>query len=69
MNKLLNEIRKSNFIKSFTSEIKKFKHRYRSRKLLSKLSDELLNDIGLTRAEANLEAGKYFGRVKLIKRL
>lgn len=35
-------------------------HRYRSRTLLAQLDDYMLKDIGVTRAEAQLEAGKPF---------
>ncbi len=35
-------------------------HRYRSRALLAQLDDYMLKDIGVTRAEAQLEASKPF---------
>lgn len=40
--------------------LKQWQHNYRSRKALSQLDDDLLKDIGLTRALAIAEASKPF---------
>lgn len=66
MNTLMRQIKESNFVNYCSSQIKLFSHRYKSRKVLSKISDELLLDIGITRSEANIEAGKHFweGNIK-----
>ncbi len=38
------------------------RHRWRTRALLAEMGDTMLKDIGLTRAEAQIEADKPFWR-------
>ena len=38
------------------------RHRWRTRALLAEMGDDMLRDIGITRAEASVEANKPFWR-------
>ena len=49
--------------KKLNFKLKLYKHLYKSRKELRKLSDEMLLDIGISRSEAKLEAAKYFWEI------
>ena len=43
-----------------TKQLALYKHRYKSRKLLLKLDDDMLKDIGISRMDAEVEARKPF---------
>jgi uncharacterized protein YjiS (DUF1127 family) len=45
---------------SMRSQIKKWFSRVRSRRLLGKLDDRMLRDVGLTRSDVERECAKYF---------
>lgn len=47
-------------MKRFVSYVQHARQRQRTRKQLLKLSDEVLNDIAISRAEADKEGYKYF---------
>ena len=49
-------------IRRLSAAIQEWRRRARSRQELSKLSDHMLKDIGLSREAANYEAGKPFWR-------
>ena len=60
MNKLINKVVKLLVVAKYIKRLEQYKHLINSRKTLSKLDDNMLKDIGLTRAEAEKEAAKPF---------
>ena len=60
MKTLLNRIKKSKLVTDGLIRVRRYKHLSKSRRALAKLNDEMLNDIGITRAEAEKEAAKPF---------
>jgi uncharacterized protein YjiS (DUF1127 family) len=53
----------ANSATSITSTIRKWNHRQSTRKALLEMSDHLLKDIGISRAEALREGSKPFWKV------
>lgn len=60
MNALVNKLTNSKVFKNYLLRLKSYKHCYNSRNDLATLDDNMLKDIGITRAEAKEEAAKPF---------
>lgn len=50
----------SRLLEQNTNQLNLYKHRYKSRQSLLKLDENMLNDIGITKAQAEEEARKPF---------
>ena len=62
MNTLINKLINSKTFVDCLDQFKSYKHFYNSRKALDALDENMLKDIGITRAEAEKEAAKPFWR-------
>jgi len=62
MKTFINKLISSKIFTDCFTQIESYKHFYNSRKALAALDDNMLEDIGITRAEAEKEAAKPFWR-------
>ncbi len=60
MKKYTHKVSKVRFIANLLIRLKHYKHLIDSRRALAKLNDDMLKDIGISKAEANNEATKAF---------